>query len=103
MIARISFPDDPDEWPDYDAYYFEHRQWVLGGVMLCNGLAIAALLSLGAQPLQGAVTRWSLLLFVPALAAAMFVRDKRANVALLLLLVVQYPLVSALNLMGVGR
>ena len=41
MIARITFPQDPDEWPDYDAYYFEHRKWVLGGAMLCNIIAIA--------------------------------------------------------------
>ena len=103
MIARISFPDDPGEWPDYDAYYFEHRQWVLGGIVLCNFVAIGALLTLGSEPFGSSASRWSLLVFLPALAAAMFVRDKRANIALLLLLIVQYPLVSALNLMGVGR
>lgn len=103
MIARISFPDDPDEWPDYDAYYFEHRQLVLGGIVLCNFLAIGTLIGLGAQPLEGAVNRWSLLVFIPALAAAMFVKDKRANIALLLVLIVQYPLVSALGYLGVGR
>lgn len=103
MIARISFPDDPDEWPDYDAYYFEHRKWVLGGMVLCNGIALAALFALGAEPLEGAVNRWSLLIFMPALVAAMFVKGKQANVALLLLLVVQYPLVAALGIAGVGR
>lgn len=33
----------------------------------------------------------------------MFVKDKRANIALLALLVVQYPLVPTLSLMGVGN
>ena len=103
MVARISFPDDPGEWPDYDAYYFEVRQWVLGGIVICNFIAIGTLLSLGAQPLESAANRWSLLLFIPALGAAMFVRDKRVNVVLLLLLVVQYPLVAVLGFAGVGR
>jgi hypothetical protein len=103
FIARITFPNDPHEWPDYDAYYFEHRQLVLGGMVLCNFIAIGALIMLGAEPLESAANRWSLLIFIPALAAAMFVQDKRVNIALLLLLSVQYPLVSALGLMGVGR
>lgn len=103
FIAHISFPEDVEDWPDYDAYYFEHRKWVLGGIMVCNLMAIAALVALGAEPLEGLISRWSLLIFVPALVAAMFVQNKRANVALLLLLVVQYPVVPTLNLMGVGR
>jgi hypothetical protein len=61
------------------------------------------LLALGAQPLQGTLTRWSMIVFIPAVAAAMFVKDKRTNAALLLLLIVQYPVVPALSLMGVGR
>jgi len=103
LIARICFPDHPEEWPDYDAYYFEHRQWVLGGIVLCNFIAIGALLALGAEPLASAANRWSLLVFIPALGAAMFVQDRRVNIALLLLLIVQYPLVSALGFLGVGR
>lgn len=103
LVARITFPHEVDEWPDYDAYYFEHRKWVLGGMVLCNGIALAALFALGAEPLEGAVNRWSLLIFMPALVAAMFVKGKQANVALLLLLVVQYPLVAALGIAGVGR
>ena len=101
LIARITFPHDFDDWPDLDAYYFEHRKWVLGGAMTCNLIAMVALVALGAEPLQGALTRWSMLVFVPAVIAAMFVKNKRANVALLTVLVVQYPLVPTLNLLGV--
>ena len=81
----------------------EGRPLVLGGIVICNFIAIGTLLSLGAQPLESAANRWSLLLFIPALGAAMFVRDKRVNVVLLLLLVVQYPLVAVLGFAGVGR
>jgi len=103
LVARITFPHDFDECPDLDAYFFEHRKWVLGGIVLCNVIAIVVLMALGTQPLEGAANRWSLLLFIPGLAAAMVVKDKRANIALLLLLIVQYPLVAVLGFAGMGR
>ena len=27
VVARLVFPDDPHEWPDYDDYYFAHSAW----------------------------------------------------------------------------
>jgi diacylglycerol kinase len=53
--------------------------------------------------LRGQAGRWSLALFIPALVAAMFVKDKRINVILLFLMVVQYPIVSVIGLLGAGR
>jgi hypothetical protein len=76
---------------------------VLGGIVLCNILALATLMALGTQPLEGAANRWSLLLFIPGLAAAMFVKGRRVNIALLVLLVVQYPLVAVIGFAGVGK
>jgi hypothetical protein len=102
FVARISFPDDPDDWPDYDAYYFEHRRLVVGGILIVNLLAIAALTLLGNWPLHSLISRLSLAVFIPALVAVMFVKDKRINVVLLVLLVVQYPVVPTLNLLGAG-
>jgi len=103
LIARITFPHDFYEWPDLDTHYFEHRQWVLGGMVLVNLIAVGALMALGAHPLEGAASRWSLILFIPGLAAAMVVSNKRANISLLLLLIVQYPLVAVLGYAGVGK
>lgn len=103
FVAKISFPGDPGDWPDYDAYYFEHRRLVIGGVMLCNLIAISLLVALGTEPIQSAASRWSLAVFIPAIAAAMFVKDKRANIALLLLAIVQYPLLAVTGLMGRGN
>jgi hypothetical protein len=51
---------------------------VLGGIVLCNVIAIVVLMALGTQPLEGAANRWSLLLFIPGLAAAM-VRQGQAG------------------------
>jgi hypothetical protein len=103
LVARITFPHDFDEWPELDDYYFEHRKWVLGGMVLVNLIALGALIALGSHPLGGAASRLSLLLFIPGLAAAMFVRNKRVNVALLLLLAVQYPLFAVIGFAGLGK
>ena len=97
FVAKITFPDEPGDWPDYDVYYFEHRKWVLGGVVLCNLIALGTLVSLGLRPLQASAGIFSLALFIPALFAAMFVKDKRINIALLLVMIVQYPAVAVLG------
>ena len=100
FVAKVTFPDEPGDWPDYDVYYFEHRRWVLGGVMLCNLIALVTLVGFGLEPLQSAAGGWSLALFIPALVAAMFLKDKRVNVALLLVMIVQYPAVALVGLAG---
>ena len=99
FVAKIAFPDEPADWPDFDTYYFDHRKWVLGGVVLCNLIALATLLSLGMQPLQSAASNWSLALFIPALFAAMFVKDKRVNAFLLAVMIVQYPVVAVTGIL----
>jgi len=103
FVARITFPHEASEWPDYDDYYFEHRKWVLGGVVLCNLIALGFLVALGDNPLRSEASRWALAAFIPALFAAMFVRDRRINIILLFLMVAQYPAVAVLGLLGVGR
>jgi hypothetical protein len=70
--------------------------------VLCNFTAIGALMALGAEPLEGAANRWSLVLLVPALGVAMLAQDKQVNILLLLLLIVQYPPVAVLGFAGVG-
>ena len=44
LAARLVFPRNFAEWPDFDVYYFRHKQWVYGGILLCNVVAAVALL-----------------------------------------------------------
>jgi hypothetical protein len=30
LAARLVFPRNFAEWPDFDVYYFRHKQWVIG-------------------------------------------------------------------------
>jgi hypothetical protein len=47
LVAGLVFPDEPGEWPDYNMYYFEHRRFVAGGVILSNLLAMSFVAALG--------------------------------------------------------
>ena len=99
LVARLVFPREPEEWPDYDAYYFAHRKLVLGGVVVCNLLGYAAQIAVGYDPFGVPLYNIGSALFFVIVAAAMFVRGKRAGIALLALLIVMYPLISLTALM----
>ena len=94
LVARLVFPGDRDEWPDFDAYYFAHKRWVLGGVLLCNALAMAAQVAIGYRPLEVPLFLWGTILFVVLLVAAMIARSPRANAVLLVLLTLAYPVIA---------
>lgn len=92
LVARIVFPRDLAEWPDFDDYYFQHRRWVLGGVMLCNVAGSLASVALGAPLFPNGFSMVSLPLFFLLASAAMFARSWAANAALLSLLAAEYVL-----------
>ncbi|HEV2747870.1 MAG TPA: hypothetical protein VGW34_11300 [Allosphingosinicella sp.] len=100
LAATLAAPHELDEWPDLDLYYFEHRRLVIGGVLLCNALAIGALLTLGVNPLASGFTRATVTIFLGSAAAAMLLRGPRANAAILAFMALQYPVSSYLRLVG---
>ena len=99
LVARLVFPHDPAEWPDYDLYYFAHKRLVLGGVLLCNLLALAGQWALGNAPIASPGDWFSVGLFFPPLALAIWAPGKRANLALLIFLALYYPLLSLMGLL----
>ena len=94
LVARLTFPDDPDDWSDYDVYYFAHKRFVLGGVMACNVAAQAVQLALGHNPVDNLNDLSTAILFYLSFGAAISVRSKRANAAALAFILVQYPLIA---------
>jgi hypothetical protein len=95
LAATLVFPDDASKWPDLDTYYFEHRRQVLGGMLASRVLARVAQFALGAAG-------WSYFpafaAFVLLVLAAMFVRGRRASIAVLVVFLSLYPLFAALGL-----
>jgi hypothetical protein len=94
LAATLVFPDDAAKWPDLDVYYFEHKRQVLGGMLASRVLARIAQFALGAAG-------WN---YFPAFAAfvllaltAMFARSKAANLVVLIVFLLLYPLFAALG------
>lgn len=102
FIARMVFPTNFTEWPEFDVYYFGHKRWVLIGVLFCNVAASAAQVALGAHPFSSLLDKIMVFLFFPGLAAAALARGKRLNIGLLLYLVLLYPLGATLSQLHVG-
>jgi hypothetical protein len=95
LAATLVFPDDATKWPDLDAYYFEHKRQVLGGILASRVLARAAQFCLGA-------VGWdyfpAFAAFVILVVAAMLARGRRANIAVLVVFLGLYPAFAALGL-----
>src|SRR5262245_32657166 len=85
LVASIVFPHDLGEWPEYDVYFFAHKRLVLGGVLICNLLALAGQWALGLVPFGSPGDWFSIGLFFPPLALAIWAPGKRLNLVLLAL------------------
>lgn len=44
FAASMVFPEEPEQWPDFDDWAAKHKRQVMGGILACNLLATAAIL-----------------------------------------------------------
>jgi hypothetical protein len=95
LAATLVFPDDTAQWSDLDDYYFAHKKQVLGGILASRALARAAQFALGTA---GWAYFPAFAAFVALALAAMFVRGKAANIAVLVVFLMLYPLFAVLGL-----
>ncbi|WP_311271220.1 hypothetical protein [Sphingobium sp. WCS2017Hpa-17] len=95
LIASVIFPDEPEQWPDFDEWYDKQNRLVIGGLLALNIIVtIAHAILDGVRPvpdapdgpagavglafyLGGAVSVFALLI------ALLFVHNRRWNVAML--------------------
>ncbi|WP_051531369.1 hypothetical protein [Sphingomonas sp. URHD0057] len=100
LIAQLAFPDDIEHWPDLDAYYFKHRRWLMGGMYICNLLAMAGEQAIGIPQLANG-NQWIVFLaFSAGVAAVCFLPGRRLNMAALIYQLLLYPLFDALGIMS---
>jgi hypothetical protein len=102
LAARLVFPRNYVEWPDFDVYYFRHKQWVFGGILLCNLVAAAGLLAVHAPFMHSPAGFANFLSYFVLLIALLAVRTKRASIVLLILMLSRYALFPVIVLLGVG-
>ena len=102
LAARLVFPRNFVEWPDFDVYYFRHKQWVYGGILLCNLVAAAALLARHAPFIRSPVGFANYLTYFVLLIALLAVRGKRTSIVLLILMLVRYAVFPVIIPLGIG-
>jgi hypothetical protein len=93
VISTFVFPDEPEQWPDFDDYYLASKRPVVGGVIIANvataafGLssAFSSNFDVASAPVMGnAVALTVALAYFPCLAALWLVRSPKVNLVLLI-------------------
>ena len=102
LAARLVFPRDFGEWPDFDVYYFRHKQWVFGGILLCNVVASAALSKVAGSFMRTPLGFANFVSYFALLVPLLLVRNKRANLVLLLLMLSRYAVFPVLAIFRLG-
>jgi len=102
LAARLVFPRNFAEWPDFDVYYFRHKNWVYGGILICNVVAAVALLSIRAPFMRSPVGFANFATYFVLLIALLAVRSKRASIVLLILMLSRYAVFPVAVLVGLG-
>jgi hypothetical protein len=102
LAARLVFPRDFVEWPDFDVYYFRHKNWVYGGILLCNIVAAVGLLAIRAAFMRSPVGFANFASYFVVLIALLAVRTKRASIVLLILMLSRYAVFPVIVLLGLG-
>ena len=102
LVARLVFPAEPTAWPDYDVYFFRHKQLVLGGVLACNLLAYGGQELLGYNPFSQHFFIIVSAVFVPLVILSIAAKGRLWNTIFLGLLLAQYPLLSYVGMLVGG-
>lgn len=111
LVATLIFPDNPDAWPDFDLYYDRFNRRILGGMLAINIASLVASVvlilvmpepaSAAAEPEAGLWSTIFEILPVVLIPALMLVRGRRANVALLALLIADFMAMAVADVLGV--
>ena len=102
LAARLVFPRDFAEWPDFDAYYFRHKNWVFAGILFCNIIAAVILTVLGKPFIRLPLGFANDLTYFALLIALLAVGSKRGNLVLLILLLARYAVFPVLGFLQIG-
>ncbi|WHO37841.1 hypothetical protein PMI04_014865 [Sphingobium sp. AP49] len=117
LAATLIFPDDPEQWPDFDDWYDRHKRMVIGGLLAANVGSIIGQIVLGAtaedtaaadtlaigaaaaaEPAMSAMAETimglALLSLFLLLGALLVIRSRRWNIVMLLVLVLLLPSAS---------
>jgi hypothetical protein len=102
LAARLVFPRNLEEWPDFDVYYCRHKQWVFGGILFCNIVAVIAMVSAGTPFVRSPLGLANDAIYFISLVGLLAIKNKRVNVLLLVVLLAKYAVIPVLGFLGLG-
>lgn len=105
LAATLIFPDEPEQWPDFDDWYDKQNRLVIGGLLSANvgswiGQAVLEVITpspegdLAMSEAEGWLMSVGGLCLVGLLIALLKVKGRRANVAMLAVAIVLLMVVS---------
>ncbi|CAM5540437.1 hypothetical protein ACFSUK_31375 [Sphingobium scionense] len=96
LAASLIFPDEPEQWPDFDDWYDRQKRMVIGGLLLAN---VAVTIGQGVleevrpvadapagplAPYAAPILLGGLVGLLTLLVALLRIRNRRANMAMLI-------------------
>ena len=95
LSASLIFPRSEGEWASLDEHYWQRKRQVLAGITLAN---LAVLLVMLSRVVPAWTDTWAFfwmgIYFIP-LASLWISRSKRVNIAILVVLLLQYQMIYA--------
>ena len=90
LSAALVFPRRENAAESLDQHYFERKRFVLAGVLFANLVILALVMSISVPALTDFWAWFWLGIYYVPLSLLWFVRSRRANMALLVILIAQY-------------
>jgi hypothetical protein len=90
LAAALVFPNDLSEWASLDEHYWQRKRLVVAGLMLPNAIVFGLAVAFISAPVDHFRFWFDQSVYWGALAALLFTRDRRADLVLLGILILQY-------------
>jgi len=103
LAAALVFPNDLAEWASLDEHYWRRKRLVVAGLMLANAIVLGLVIAFISAPIDHFRFWFDQSVYWGALAALLFTRDKRADIVLLFILILQYMVNIVIPLSAMGR
>lgn len=103
LAASLVFPRPVETPTSLDEHYWANKRFVVAGVLLANLIIIAFAVVHRELPPPSAPLAWlGLVTFYVPLAALLFTRGKRVDLALLAILIAHFVITNAVRISGEG-
>jgi hypothetical protein len=103
LAAALVFPNDLSAWESLDEHYWRRKRLVVAGIVLANAIVLGLVMAYISAPI-GQLRFWfDQTVYWGALIALLFTRDKRVDIVLLAILIIQYMVNVLIPLSDMGQ